>query len=264
MSSGKYENHLHFFYTCRKIIRNKQIDNQPLEEKLFNVTLEIYDFTTTNKTIINRKNLRKPTAIFTYRLVDCNAMPQISDLIDKFPAEVINDYIILFTKSNKDILSDMDSCINYVNVRKEISYKEPSEIVHWNTNTQKYMTLTQSFYNLRDHLEEASRVYFLYDVDKKLIYIGKSYSLWKRIITSAKTHGAIYCSYIVINNKVDTDIYEIYYISKFKPSENVTSKNKDVATITLPKIKQSKLIQIYEFNEAKHQEAMQEHSYKTS
>jgi excinuclease UvrABC nuclease subunit len=83
------------------------------------------------------------------------------------------------------------------------------------------------------------------DETKQLVYIGKSYNLGSRISTSIKERKAHYFSYSIVDNKVDTDIYEIYYIAKFKPILNGTSKNEDYPTIVLQELEFTEPMYIY-------------------
>ena len=91
----------------------------------------------------------------------------------------------------------------------------------------------------------------MYDHTKSLIYIGKSYHLWKRILSSCLERRALYCSYTIIGNKADTDIYEMYYISKLKPLENGTGKTDDSPTIILPELEFFPLTQVYILSDEK-------------
>jgi hypothetical protein len=89
-------------------------------------------------------------------------------------------------------------------------------------------------------------VYFLYDSRKNLIYIGKSYRLSERIAISAKERKSEFFKYSITKTCFDADLYEIYYIAKFRPRLNVSKwHGNDLTTINLPDLKFS------EFNDCK-------------
>jgi excinuclease UvrABC nuclease subunit len=80
-------------------------------------------------------------------------------------------------------------------------------------------------------------IYKLYDHELKLIYIGKSYKLGQRIVTSGRSRFASYYSYAIAETKTDTDIYELYYIGIEKPPFNTSSVHKDKPTVAMPELK---------------------------
>ena len=82
-------------------------------------------------------------------------------------------------------------------------------------------------------------IYYLYDKDKNLIYIGKSEHLGKRIITSYEYREAKYYKYSVLNNKSDMHILEIYLIAKYKPEKNADCKSLDIPTLTIDEPKKT-------------------------
>ena len=113
---GTYENHLHFFYTSRKIIKNRQIDFYPIENLLFNVTKSIFDFTNSYKKQIAEKSLRRPTSVFTYKLANCKNIDDVTELLAAAPS-IIADYEELFSKEMEVITLDLDTCIKYIRRR---------------------------------------------------------------------------------------------------------------------------------------------------
>lgn len=94
-------------------------------------------------------------------------------------------------------------------------------------------------------LKDESGIYKLYDKNKDLIYLGKSHNLSKRIKTSSKKKKAEYFSYTIIENKADTNIYEMYYIAKIKPKLNKADKVKDYPSFDLPKLEFTKKIKAH-------------------
>ena len=81
-------------------------------------------------------------------------------------------------------------------------------------------------------------VYFIYDNDEELVYIGKSTSdLITRACVSAvqRVLGDFKkIELLEFNTKAETNIFEIYYISKLKPKFNSESNTKDILPFDLP------------------------------
>jgi len=75
-------------------------------------------------------------------------------------------------------------------------------------------------------------IYFLYDQNKKLVYIGRSTNLKERIPSSASERNAIYFKYMVTNNIADAFVLEPYYITVLKPP-----LNGEFSTIESPTVK---------------------------
>lgn len=91
-------------------------------------------------------------------------------------------------------------------------------------------------------------IYMFFNENKEIIYIGKSnINLVDKMLSSFKEKE--YPSYVMLafpNTKSDTNVYEAYYISKYKPKLNVESENNDELTIELPEIKFTDLVGTFE------------------
>jgi hypothetical protein len=96
-----------------------------------------------------------------------------------------------------------------------------------------------------EKLLNKSGIYRLYDGNKRMVYVGKSYDLGNRILNSAKERKASYYSYSLVDNKADADLYEIYYISTEKPLLNKQSNNIDIPSLKFPSLEFSKLYDLY-------------------
>ena len=92
---------------------------------------------------------------------------------------------------------------------------------------------TEEFISTLENLLNVHGLYFLYDENKNLIYIGKSKNLGSRILDSTKERQGFYLKYKLPLTKSDTNILELYYISKFKPKLNSESKEIDDTTIKI-------------------------------
>ena len=85
-------------------------------------------------------------------------------------------------------------------------------------------------------------IYFLYDANDELIYIGKSVNLDKRIKTSCKLKKAEYVRIAELKTRIDATIYESYYIARYKPKHNKYYADFKESTLDLPRIELSKKI----------------------
>lgn len=81
--------------------------------------------------------------------------------------------------------------------------------------------------------ERGTGIYFLYDSNKKLMYIGISTYLRKRLLqhfnggssnTAAHSNDFTYCSVIYESDSYLRGLFEIYFIQMYKPPFN-TSRN---------------------------------------
>ena len=116
------------------------------------------------------------------------------------------------------------------------------EEVKIDENLNKPKTKTKLMMKNRDFYVEISEeynppnshgVYFLYNENKELEYIGKSNNLASRIYNSALERGSIYARYIEMKTLADTHIMEMYFIGKYKPIKNSDSKSKDEVTFDI-------------------------------
>ena len=80
--------------------------------------------------------------------------------------------------------------------------------------------------------------YFIYDNNEELVYIGKSTSdlLTRACVSSVQRLLGDFkrIELIEFNTKAETNIFEIYYISKLKPKFNSESNTKDILPFDLP------------------------------
>ncbi|WP_252225397.1 MULTISPECIES: hypothetical protein [unclassified Clostridium] len=227
-----YDNKDHFFYTCRKIMLNKtKINIKAIEPTIRSFCDLLYNFTLNNVDKINERNLKYPlvcySSFLSYSYNDESLLKSLKSI-----RNIIDDYEQMFTMSRDDIVNN-DYFLIYFDKKKNIDVYVKDLLLNinanWNINGINEKILEPHLIDLFD----KSGVYKLYDENKQLIYIGKSYNLAIRIVTSIRERKASYFSYCVLNNKADTDIYEIYYISKLKPPLNSSNKNEDSPTLIL-------------------------------
>ena len=102
-------------------------------------------------------------------------------------------------------------------------------------NTVYYETINLSEEDARTvgKVTNKSGIYYLYDEDKLLIYIGKSVHIGTRMMESARDKKAKYCRFSQIGNMADMGILEPYMISKYKPKHNKEFNNYHKPTIVI-------------------------------
>lgn len=92
-------------------------------------------------------------------------------------------------------------------------------------------------------------LYFLYNLNKELLFIGQSLNLGETIIDSVwKKNIDGYVALAYTNTKADLYIYENYYILKEKPLLINNLSVQDELSISLKPLKKTELIKIYTNN----------------
>lgn len=69
-------------------------------------------------------------------------------------------------------------------------------------------------------IEYRDGVYFLYDMNGVIVYIGKSNNLQSRICTSMKNKNAVSFSFMLTRSHMGACILELYFIGIYKPVYN--------------------------------------------
>lgn len=102
------------------------------------------------------------------------------------------------------------------------------------SNVEKDMICTYT----RPTMSTNIGCYFIYDNDDELVYIGKSTSdlLTRACVSSVQRLLGDFkrIELIEFNTKAETNIFEIYYISKLKPKFNSESNTRDILPFDLP------------------------------
>lgn len=150
---------------------------------------------------------------------------------------------IPYSKKQLSILTDIpenliDYCIEtllkycLINVDKNGIITLLKDLTYTSNTTRLEKRMSKNF-----NLKNVCGIYRLYNEDLHLIYIGKSYDLFQRISTSSYQRQAYCYDYCVLDSRADTDIYELFYINKYKPPLNADSNSNDKLTVTLPLLK---------------------------
>lgn len=141
--------------------------------------------------------------------------------------------------ANNDIselkrISDVGNAINEINrFEEDIIYKFGIKaFVISNVDKDAICTYT------RPIMSTNIGCYFIYDNNGELVYIGKSNSdlLTRACVSSVQRVLGDFSKIKLMefNTKAETNIFEIYYITKLKPKFNSESSTKDVLPFVLP------------------------------
>lgn len=93
--------------------------------------------------------------------------------------------------------------------------------------------VSKKFVDELEKIRYKKGIYFLYNQNKELIYVGKSKNLCDRVPQSIKERKAFYFSYKLCKTLSDMHILELYFISKLKPVCNSDCKSEDDCHITI-------------------------------
>jgi len=106
--------------------------------------------------------------------------------------------------------------------------------------TIQQVKLSLALFKLRNELLFAAKklpeepgIYFIYDKNKQLAYVGKSENLRKRLPVSISDRKAVYYKFACTDSCSAATIYETYYIHKFRPKLN-SCKYYDDLNIKMP------------------------------
>lgn len=241
-----YDNAEHYFYSCRKMIKNKKIiDVRAVQPSLKNFTEIMFNFSVKNIKRINELSLIYPVESYTYFINNAKNQFELLEAI-KTIKKILEDYDIMIKMSKEEILnSEYKFYVDYKKMSDEYQKTLIIKNGYWDNSNKVFKEFNKNIEEELNKIINKYGIYKLFDEDKNLIYIGKSYNLAQRIPSSICERKTSYFSYTILNNKVDTDIYEIYYIAKYKPLLNGTSKNEDFPTIKLKELEFSDVIYIF-------------------
>ncbi|MGE6504473.1 hypothetical protein ACQKF0_30020 [Bacillus wiedmannii] len=226
--SYKYESNIHYFNVCMKFLKKNGIglDSQERAE-LKMMTDKVFRFNEDYTDVIYRLELREPTRILTYLLNSSTTGEEFEENIDYYKF-VHNLYLEAVTT---DELNDEAKDYLYANYYKGIT---PQKRVYL-PKDKGFREYTDAFIKLQKDLAKRAGIYFLYDENRELIYIGKSTSnLGERIPSSIKERQASCFSYTLTETVSDAHIYEMYYITTLKPKLNTDGQTNDLPTVKLP------------------------------
>lgn len=92
---------------------------------------------------------------------------------------------------------------------------------------------SDEYLHLLDDMHKTPGIYFLYDINKELIYIGKSYNISSRLVSSVKEKNAFFVQILETKTEADANILELYYIAIERPRLNSDSVPIDTPTFKI-------------------------------
>lgn len=249
-----FNNKEHFFCGCKKIIANLGIINaNAIAPTLEKFCFKLFEFTVKNLENIEKLRLKYPTEVYSMQLRFARNAEELIKAI-KYISIIISDYNNMFKMTfteieNSDLkkyfepkrFNKSQKKLTENRKKKDKLLSEINTTLGWN----RYHIDIEKLINSLCNVVNSSGVYRIYNYQKEIIYIGKSYNLASRIPSSLKERKGCAFDYTIIDNKADTDIYEIYYISKLQPILNVASNNGDKPTVTLPELKFCDIVETY-------------------
>ena len=237
MANYNFESSKHLFYWVRKMLKKREWWEFVEGGELVKASKEIYTFKQNNQNTIKSKGLRCPLNQWTYTLYEASK-DEIKDAILNYET-IISDYKKCFNKTTKYIRNS--------GYKKYIVWSDDDfrKIGHYDRNDKEHKIFRDKMLNEMDKILGKTGLYKLYNKNKKLIYIGKSHNLGRRIPSSAKSKKTHYFSYAITGNKADTNIYEMYYIAKLNPPRNGADNVEDMPSMNLPELEFTEKKKIY-------------------
>lgn len=174
----------------------------------------------------------------------------ISLFADHLYSEFLKNKYRITNIDYKECEDDIENCRIFLNIVKNLNpiliftpkinaYLEKLQIKNFDNYTNaKFENLDKKvFFNesyiSKTELEKipnTTGIYFMYNENKELMYIGKTIHLNSRVTdhlagrthTSDICHNFNYIKYIEIDNETLLDDYETYFINSYKPKLNVS------------------------------------------
>lgn len=222
-----FVNESHFVNYCLKVCRTSRIKDRGLTT----ANLKYFAWSLSHESVFKRSSVKPPYAVLMCALKK-NDPVEIRFLLSEYTKELID-----LRAGNKTL----DNCehIPEYQICNEDVFSGFYE--NWGFNPN----LTRIFKTI----EDKSGVYKLYDKNKDLIYIGKSYTLGKRIPASIKERNAFYVRIMLTDTQADANLLELLFISEEKPSMNDAGLTFDKLTITVShKYHFSKILNVFTKN----------------
>lgn len=165
-----------------------------------------------------------------------NIIKKYNSLCIKLPRKTIDYYsgnfiakLIIFFKENyflsdKQIKIISDTIEKLENIENDID-KIQNKFSEFKDNDfydeQEIQTfLTNEIDEILPFIESKNGVYFIYNKNNEIVYIGKSKNLKTRMLQSLANYKGLSFSFIITNTHIDACVLELYYIGKYKPVFN--------------------------------------------
>ena len=234
-----FEDRNHFVNYCIKIIKNKFGKKRANDfNGLKSLLHSLYQLGISDRQNYSNLYLHNPIAFCAYHFKKCSKESTFIDLIN-----ALHFYLNNYKNGVQAYAGDEG---HFGVFRKDVL--EPIGLSHtpreyWTYyNAKKARLTTES----RDCLKGKQGLYKLYDVNRNLIYIGKSKRLEDRVPNQINKYKADAFSIVEIENEADLSILETYLISKENPRFNREFKTKDIPSCELKVPKESQVFELYQ------------------
>jgi len=235
----------HFKNYCLKIAKNKNVEVSGDEVNTINLFEDFYtellEMEAQGLISIIDNFLDKVCDMFRKDLIaQCfSHMDYFMRKMGKVKRKEIEFYYIL---TSLKTMFDIEVSLQQKAISSSDIYNNRVPIIRLMEAEETIYTISNLDFDYKDKIG----IYFLYDAENQLSYIGKSAScLLTRSLSSIKERGLLDFAKIELyetKTKSDVAIYEAYYISKFKPASNKDIVYDDYPTISLPDLQISKMI----------------------
>lgn len=239
---GFFVNEEHYINLMKKIHKDKF--NSKLQDKYVELFRGVYNIKYYNS-LFSAFYLKKLPEEISWEFKELSSDEKELKKFYISKTKVLSGAKLFVKNPDKLLTNECKEFLNYCKLRDEFI----SEKIRTKLQTFKYkcdeLQLSKKATKVLDDLLNTPGVYFIFDKNKKLSYIGKSYSLGNRIFGSIKERDGYYFSYIKTSSKIDADIIEPYLIGMKKPplnSEYITN-DKPSFKLKIPKV--SKIIKIH-------------------
>jgi len=218
-------NERHFINYCLKICANQNIKEPFITIK----NLDHFAWSLAHETVFKRSWVKPPYAILMGALKKDNPKEDLIFLFGVFLKELID-----LRYGNKQLSECTLIIANefYEGSNYDVRYGSWG----FSTSMLKVLQFTQN----------KCGVYKLFDRDKNLIYIGKSYTLNVRLASSIKEQQAYFLKYMITDTQADANLLEQFFISEERPKNNNMGLTFDKLTVEVKhKYKFGVMIKIY-------------------
>jgi hypothetical protein len=231
-----FQNEAHYVNFFRKIWTNKgwAIDDFHLIDESIALIYQIsqYDeFCEFQKKANAKDILNSCTSFVKFNNIDSNTAMN-------FVKNITEDCFSIFQSvyKNKSIAKTRESIILFVNNNHLDTYKNICLNLAYELNNMPEIGSNCFEFLIKLNEKGVFGLYFLYNEKNDLVYVGKSISLMSRLLSQIKNYKPAYFKIAYPSSVSDMHVYEMYYISKFKPCLNIDAKNNDKLTIELPEL----------------------------
>lgn len=235
MASYKWESERHYFNYVRKILISKDLHFE--FEDIIDLTNWLF-FVNKHSMVFKSLGFRTPSEYFTYQLRQVDSFDDLENVIECVLSTVESVYDLIDNPSKEYIDNP-----GLLEIYKIPGFKIGKSIAFG--RHIKVRSFSEDFEDFIISLLSSFGVYFLYDENRNLIYIGKSICLGSRIKSSGMERTAEFVSCIKTNTVSDMHVLEPYLISKMHPKLNAEFKTNDLPSFDIPVPVQSDLVKIF-------------------